>query len=581
MVNKLSLTRIDRNGKDEKLLAKWCLLPEEDILDVNKYLEINVNDLMSDDEIHKISKNIYIKLLPALVVKLNNQLNDNFTEDQWEILIGHWLLSYIENIVYRVDVIKKIENDNYYVELIDQSGWIVADNCDEFSTLLFDDYFNHQMLGEIIKHGNYIRCEKLNAIKKIQKMGRKTHPKLFLKFIDILTRISVKRSTSVISKTYLSNSLLINGWLSGMWTPVVKGIVFVSKKNKIVNYTERKKRLRIDLEGDEYFKIAKDLLPIFIPKVLFEDLHEIFQFGSLTKPRELKNLITANPNALGECIKIWAMMARARGGFNYYIIQHGSNYGQAKIISDEYIEQKVADAYLTSGWDVNLSKDNNNLKVYKNITISRLSKLKGTFSTLSHKRSNNIVVVLASFPRYYYSCWSSPQGIRFPSYIESVLKLKELSPSIFQKIKLREYTYEYGWGEVEIYKKNGFNFTDKKNRKPLMEYMQNAQLTIFTYNSTAFLEAMALNIPCICYWDKKEWEWRDSAIDTLNDLSNSNIYHSSFESLSLFLNQYEMSINEWWNSKSVQESRKRFCNLYARTTCSQVNKWKNLIGGRC
>ncbi len=235
----------------------------------------------------------------------------------------------------------------------------------------------------------------------------------------------------------------------------------------------------------------------------------------------------------------------------------------------------VCDKFLSNGWI-----DKKNEKIDNSNTVSRLSGIGDYRNNKPLKKTNkNIFLILASMPRYYYTGWSAPQGPIFANYLTNLSSLNNyISDDVKTRILCRSYTYDYGWNDQDYLEKNDFNFPSGR-RKELKSLMKKNALNVFTYNSTALLEAFANNYILCCYWNPVHWAWRDEAKDDLIMLEECGIYHSNIQSLAHFLNKHNTNelLNLWWSSDSVQLARNRFCEKYAKTNSDEIKYWGELL----
>ena len=289
----------------------------------------------------------------------------------------------------------------------------------------------------------------------------------------------------------------------------------------------------------------------------------------------MKVFITANPNAAGELAKTWVAFQSNNNKCKYLIMQHGSNYGQSDVITDEDVELAVCDKFLSSGW-----LDKKNEKIDNSNAVARLSGIGDFRNNKPPKKTNNkILLILASLPRYYYTGWSAPQGPIFANYLTSLASLSRyISIDVKTRILCRPYNYDYGWNDQYYLEKNGFDFLSGR-RRGLVGLMKKNALNIFTYNSTAVLEAFANNYISCCYWDPNQWAWRKEAQDDLAMLEQVGIYHRSIESLARFINKHKTneSLILWWSSNDVQLARNSFCEKYAKTNSNEIKYWSELL----
>ncbi len=112
---------------------------------------------------------------------------------------------------------------------------------------------------------------------------------------------------------------------------------------------------------------------------------------------------------------------------------------------------------------------------------------------------------------------------------------------------------------------------------PLKKLIQKSRLVIFSYECTGFLECMALNIPTICFWRGGLDHLFDDAADYYKMLENVGIFTNKAEVAASYINICWEDLDEWWNSRLVQEARVEFCAYYSRVVKSPTKTLANML----
>ena len=584
-MRKLSLTQLDRHYKNHYFLGRWCLYSNEQF-DSDKLLKKVVPYTIGKKKFHESAKikteACYLKILPLISKVLNKKINNDYPVKFWEIIIGAWLRQYLDVLYERYETLinaKKYINEEVKVSLIKKNIESIAFNSNDFSSYLFNDKLNHQIYGQIIRARNIFNYnETINEEDVNIKLGRRKRNRLLIKVISAVSQLLAYKSQKIISNSYLDLKILLKGFLKGMWTPLYcpkyedNGIK-VDRLGRKLDFSLIK--THHNECNSVYEDLALELIECNLPIIFYEQLNNLLNRARKTLPKNMNVFITSNPNAIGELAKTWVALQKNNNSCKYFITQHGADYGQSDVITDEDVELSVCDKFLSTGW---VSKQNQ--KIDNSIPVSRISGI-GDFRNNKppKKVNNNILMILASFPRYYYTGRSAPQGPAFANYLLNLSDLyKYLNEAARTRISCRSYTYEYGWNDKRYLKKNGYNFNSGR-RKKLNNMMKKNALNIFTYNSTAILEAFAYNFISCCYWDPKQWSWRKEAQEDLKMLEMAGIYHSNIESLAIFLNKHKTSesLILWWSSKTVQNAKNKFCSKYAKSRNNEIKYWSKLL----
>lgn len=575
----LSLTRLDNFCSDEILLGHWCL-QEHELYKKNGSGRDVLEYQNTGDDFHGRSKKVttkaYNTILPLLKDKLNAEIGRNYSLNFWNIFLGAWLRQYLEVLYDRYTILlhakQQLRNSRVRASIPSTVAPVIALNADQFSTFVFTDKFNQQMFGDLIRELNLFPYKNITIVcAESTEVGRKKRNKLLMNiFNSLFLRIS-RNSTILIANSYLSTRVLLRGWMSGLWRPLLFTPKFIVKKN--VDIDARKKAFSFsDISGiTEFEELSLRLLKTNIPTLFFEQLDSLHSYASSTVPKQLKCFITANVGAVGDLGRFWVGLIKEEKALDFVIMQHGANYGQSSYITDEDFELGVADHFLTAGWST-IDK-----VTYNKCTVSKLSGLR----TKRYKNVNGpITLVLASLPRYYYCGWSAPQGPQFVRYIDSLKKLKALfSEKRFNQIVCREYTYNYGWNDRDYLQSLGYKFPNVNRKQSLISIMKKSRIVIFTYNSTALLEALALDIPFCAFWDTSIWGFRPNAARDLDAMQKVGLFHNSEESLVKFVEELS-DVRAWWYSADVELAKAKYKSIYARAGGDEVEHWRLFLNSK-
>ena len=109
------------------------------------------------------------------------------------------------------------------------------------------------------------------------------------------------------------------------------------------------------------------------------------------------------------------------------------------------------------------------------------------------------------------------------------------------------------------------------------ELIAQSRLVIHSYDSTGILETLSLNIPTLFFWNGGLDHLLPSAKPYYELLRSSDILLDTPEKAAEIVALHWDKVNEWWESKKVQDARKTFCNQYSRTVKNPVRTMKRLL----
>jgi putative transferase (TIGR04331 family) len=85
------------------------------------------------------------------------------------------------------------------------------------------------------------------------------------------------------------------------------------------------------------------------------------------------------------------------------------------------------------------------------------------------------------------------------------------------------------------------------------------------------LETLNLNFPTIIYFNNKNDPIREAAKKYFMILKKAGVFYEDEKLAAIKINQIWPNVNNWWNSKKVQEAVNFFCDKYSRRTETPIN----------
>ena len=150
----------------------------------------------------------------------------------------------------------------------------------------------------------------------------------------------------------------------------------------------------------------------------------------------------------------------------------------------------------------------------------------------------------------------------------------------FPKIKfiLGSWNKEF-WGYRKEHEKK-FSTKHKFDKKKYSYDVRNEFcLQIETVFSSGFVEAMYLNRPVILLYDADKTRVEKDFLFYLKTLKKEKICFDNYSEAAKFINNIysNNNLNLWWNSASLQNVRKLFCNKYCRHSENPVKDFKKSL----
>jgi putative transferase (TIGR04331 family) len=139
------------------------------------------------------------------------------------------------------------------------------------------------------------------------------------------------------------------------------------------------------------------------------------------------------------------------------------------------------------------------------------------------------LMVEAAMPRYacyMYGLFTSATGQL--KYMEDQYDFARALPvRIRARLNVRLYHHDYRWAQKDRWNLECPGVKVSFKGGPMLDEMNRSRLFIGTYNSTAYLEALAADFPTVLFWDKDAQRVRPSARPYFDKLEKAGLYFSS------------------------------------------------------
>jgi putative transferase (TIGR04331 family) len=111
----------------------------------------------------------------------------------------------------------------------------------------------------------------------------------------------------------------------------------------------------------------------------------------------------------------------------------------------------------------------------------------------------------------------------------------------------------------------------------LNKVLDKYKLAFIVNNSTSLLYTLSINFPTVLFWDESYFEMRDSSSKYFKQLKLAGIFHTSPLDAAKHVNKIWHNIETWWESDSVQKTRKIFCDRYVKKKSNKIYELKKII----
>ena len=559
--------------KSEKLSQNCpCCAPKHALEQNKEKIDIGYSKVTSIEK----------ELFPVISEALNKIHGINHSERYWMILIGHCLRRNITNIYNNYSSVTSIF-DEYDIQAISllkvEREQVAMDDYSDYVRALGKDYFYSYIVEQIINtigHGKLISNNVDLPVKVNKNFQQSNNNSSWLKKIlhtisHIFSIIESERSP-VITQTYLGwlneallsiNFLNFPRFFSNSNYPKNKVNINLRDKfkNQLISYNQNSKK-------DLFKTILISLIPDLFPKAYLEDFHSIVDASNALKlPKNPRFILTANRFLQDEVFKVW-ISKKTEQGVPYFVLQHGSNYGEIKYLHPT-VEEITSDKFFTWGWSYEAKHIKGFMfkKIYKKPLINKIIKNKKT-NILFMEKGVYSRAMLENGPLLYKKYLNCKEEF-FYGLRGSIRKSLLIRPHGVTHI---DKTYQ----EIERWKILDSNIKIDKQNASLKKSVANSRLVLCFYHGTSFLEMLAANVPVLCFLDGLN-EMNREGKDAYEILIKAGVCHTSISSLVDELNDNWDDCISWWSSDEIQNARNDFCSKHLRISNNPVLDLKNLI----
>jgi putative transferase (TIGR04331 family) len=369
--------------------------------------------------------------------------------------------------------------------------------------------------------------------------------------VSKMLAIGVKRDEAFFIADYLSlcQSFSLQRQLGQMpllWRTIAPASV-------AVNSDARRWRLK-DASDSDFERALRSLIPLQIPTIYLEGYSRLMeQVSALPWPQHPRFIFTSNSYYSDDVFKAWAA-EKVEAGAPFIIGQHGGHYGLGRSYFTEEHEMAISDRFLSWGWE---EEGNNKIKPVGNLKMAG--------RRLGWDPEGCALMVEMTMSRYSYHMFSAPVSSQWLSYSEDQFRFVDALPrNLREELRVRIYGQDYGWCQKKRWQDRFPKICLDRGTAPLASLIKKSRLYISTYNSTTFLESLAMNIPTLIFWDPGYWELRAGAQPYFDRLKEAGIFHETPESAAAKMAEVWNDVPGWWDQPEIQEARTYFCHRFSR-----------------
>jgi len=530
---------------------------------------------------------VYEKLLKALSEYMNNIHKVKHNLRYWRIILGPWLYHYVQSLYDRYICLRNALDHYPHIEtlFLAEESYVTPTDFQHFIELLSEDLYNQQIYSQLFRLMGYqfssLPC--IITTKSLDNPGGNSIKKNIGSMLNMLGSwfdvILGKRYRIIMYKMYIPRYALWKlYWATNYQAWPLSIIRVLNSFHCKKNITDRKRLLDISIGfEDDFQRVIIQTLPVNLPMIYLEGYEKVQEHVSKKLDYTPKVVMSSVGWDFDEPFKFMAAELSERG--SYLIgVQHGGLYGSALIAPQESHEIAIVNRYFSWGWRKN-SKEESGIEPLSSLKLSlSIKRMAKSF----FEKDGAILYVCTNYPRYLFRIKSTPIGPQTKYYIEWQHRFIETLPAEVRKqIIVRLYPHDYGWGCSQRLSDKFPDIRQDDHSIPFLERTNHSKLVICDNNETTYLETLALNIPCILFWDNNLWEMREKAIPYFNKLRNANILFDTPEDAANKVIEIYNNPHIWWLSKEIQLAREEFVNRFAFRSEDWLEVWVDKLQSYC
>jgi putative transferase (TIGR04331 family) len=552
------------------LLGKWCL-KNKNIKHLYKYKHSIMKDIWDDDKYDsKVSfcNTIHNVILKHLSTSLNTIHDEDLSVRSWDIIVGWWLLFHIQNCYDRYHLIKSGLEQNptsCNILTLPANHFIPADSL-EYTKFIYNDLRNFFLLSWILnefKHRD-LECRSIEA-----------KPQDVRNFEELKTA-RLHRNQTI---SYQGQSFKYT-FAGARFSPITLRKILNENGHEELPYYRYGFELNLKLREEllskyqpqsHFEQVCISLLRNQMPASFLENFGRNIEATSINYPKNTGIIYTANSILTDDAFKIWTTKQIEKNKSILALGQHSNVYGNLHNQSAEEYERRIADVYVTWGWEEDK----------KTTALPPLS-LKPFYKGFSFnlKTSDKIIFVDVSYSLFKSWLYSLPQGSDHWETIQDVSSFyTSLNTKLLEKFEHRLYPANFGWDEGDILRSKfpNLKLTNANGEISFKKQLKSGRICVLNYHSMVLSECIAADYPVICFWNFESTKLRQGIKYLYQNLEDVGILHSSPKSAAEFIDKNYHNIETWWYDEKTIKAKKAYASKFCRSEHEPEKAWANFF----
>lgn len=497
-------------------------------------------------------------VLTDLADQLNRLHGVDHSLRYWRILIGPWLNCFVHSLFDRWTTVHQAVDDydlSSTIVLGDSRSYRAPENMADFETRILSDVENQWIYADILEKFTKVPCIR----RPLHIVPQKQEP--------VPVRTWKHKVRRILGDTYMrvASMLARDGdmFLISTYLPVrdekkvylrlgQMPLHWRSVKPDAVAFDANQRNWAVPgKSSSELENCVRTLISKYIPITYLEGYDGLVEMARKQRlPTHPKLIWTSMAHIHDEVLKTW-IAEKVDQGSRLAIGQHGGHFGMGLCAAGEDHDKAIADGFLSWGWSEPWSpqvKPVGMLKVRQPLDVC-------------HAEQDHLLLITKLIPRYSYRVNSAMISRQWLDCFQDNCHFIEcLPPHIKSALIVRLYhsSIDYGWSEEERWRERFSDLNLEDGKGSLDSLIRQSRIMISTYNSTTFLESLAMNVPTVIYWNPNHWELRERAVPYFETLERAGVFHKDPTSAARHVAKIWDDVDAWWSSVPVREAVAQF-----------------------
>ena len=548
------------------LLGEWCTIYRSGAGPAcHEVLPFVWKDLDTVERAIGYCEQVYARALCALTERLNVIHGTDQDQHYYRILLGNWLLYFVQIIYDRFLAITAAIN--YYPQLatcmLDEEQYYIPLEGNDFMRMIGFDEYNLQLYSQICRILGY----NFPSRKLASPLRQSVRYTLNARFKDRCISLAGPLGSYLAAKIHDKYAVITDDCFkySGYRN---RARMSIRSGGRCV-YEPMRYSIDVpvcidrSLRDEPLAGIGEGRFETVLARLIMSELPFMYLEGYEEYRRQVRRLDLPIPALVFTQLGLYGNpilkmhVAEHFREMHVACMQHGGGYGIEKDFATERWERAVSNTFYTWGWGQD--------RLPMPLRVRR-----------KPPRERGGLLVMTAMPRFVYrlglTCASGP------NYLTEYLDFTNRFLNAIDRgypLKIRTVPgHDYEWHvrerlSDEVRREVTFEGSGRHFDQLLHDY----ELNIFDHAHTAYLESLALNRPTVIYISPRIYRFSESAQPFFDRLADAGILHHSPERAAGHCNEIAGDPTAWWCRSGVQEARQAFVERFANTSADWIGDW--------